>query len=101
LISFSAFSLTAKSCEKTYRKEDTFRRWLNGKRFPKREALAKFVVGLGLDIVTAKELFALHSSPLDPTNNRLDYIIALAIRDKDDIGQFAEDVEKYCDLSIL
>jgi hypothetical protein len=46
-------------------------------------------------------LFALQSNALDCKNNRFDYIVACAIKDKDDIEQFGNDIEKYCGIIIL
>jgi hypothetical protein len=77
-------------------KQDTFRRWLKGTRIGSRISLAKFTVGLGVDIGIAEELFRLSGHPLDCENNRLDFITACAIRDKDDIEQFGNDIKKYC-----
>ena len=82
-------------------KQNTFQKWINGSRNVKRSELAKFVIGLSLDIETANELFALRSHPLDCDGNRFDYIVACAIRDKDDIGQFGEDVYTYCNLQLF
>jgi len=88
---------------KTLIREDTFRKWQSDKikKRPQRHMLAKFAVGLGLDFETTNELFTLHSNALDLKNNRLDYIIACAIKDRDDIEQFCNDVEEYCGLQLL
>lgn len=81
--------------------EDTFRKWLKGSRNMKRSNLAKFIVGFSLDIETADELFALHDHPLDCDGDRFDFIVACAIRDKDDIEQFGNDVLAYCNLQLF
>ena len=82
-------------------KEDTFRRWAKGTREIKRINLAKFIVGLGIGIETAEELFCLSGHALDCKNNRFDFIVAYAINNKDDIEQFGKDVKKYCDIDIF
>jgi hypothetical protein len=83
-------------------KQDTFRRWMKGARNPSKKELAKFVVGLGIEIEITEKLFCLNGHPLNCKENRLDFIVACAIKDKDDIEQFGNDVKKYCDgLSIF
>jgi len=81
-------------------KQNTFQTWSSGRRRTSRLELAKFVVGLSIDIDTADELFALQDHALDCVNNRFDYIVASAIKDRDDIEQFGNDLQKYCGLSI-
>lgn len=81
--------------------EITFQKWLSGARKIERSDLAKFVIGLSLDRETADELFALQSHSLDYENNRFDFIVACAIRDKDDIEQFAKDVFTYCKFQLF
>lgn len=76
--------------------QETFQKWLRGSRKVPRIELAKFVIGLSLDRETADELFSLQSQPLDCDNDRFDFIVACAIRDKDDIEQFGKDVFTYC-----
>ena len=78
-------------------KRNTFQKWLSGNRKISRGMLAKFVVGLELDVEAANELFALHSHGLDPQNNRFDCIIAATLNDGDDIEIFEEEVKKYFD----
>lgn len=86
---------------KTQILEDTFRRWLKGTRKMKRSNLAKLIVGLSVDLETANELFALQNHPLDCDGDRFDFITACAIRDKDDIEQFGNDVLAYCNLQLF
>jgi hypothetical protein len=83
-------------------KQDTFRRWMKGTRNVSKKELVKFVVGLGVEIEITKKLFYLNGHPLNYEKNRLDFIVVCAIRDKDDIEQFGNDVKKYCNgLSIF
>jgi len=82
-------------------KQNTFQSWSSGKRKPSRLELAKFVVGLSVDIDTADELFSLQDHSLDCMSNRFDYIVACAIKDRDDIEQFGNDLQKHCGLSIF
>ena len=86
---------------KTQIKQNTFQKWMNGSRNVSRKELAKFAVGLALDMEIVDELFRMIGHSLDYENNRFDFIVACAIRDKDDIEQFGNDVEKYCGISIF
>ena len=80
---------------RTYIKKNTLQKWMSGIRNIKRESLAKFVVGLSLDVKTADELFLLQSHRLDPENNRFDCLIAASLNDNDAIDVFEEEVKKY------
>jgi hypothetical protein len=82
-------------------KQNTFQKWMNGSRNISRKELAKFVVGLSVDIELADELFVLYGHALNCDNNRFDCVVANAIKDKDDIAQFGEDVETYCNMSLF
>lgn len=77
-------------------KPDTFQKIIR-KRNPKgisRTMLAKFVVGAKVDIKTADTLFLYLGHGLDD-RNRFDYILMCALRDKDDIEIFNDDLMKY------
>jgi len=84
----------------TYIKQDTARKWFNGKNRISRKGLAKFIVGLKIDIDTANELFCLQGHPIN-LQNRFEYIIACAIKNGDSIDDFYDDVLKYCNVDIV
>lgn len=79
--------------------ESLFRKVLNGTRKITRPMLARFIVGLKLDGGQADELFELSGTPLNP-DNALDLIIINAIRDRDEIDDFVDEVIKYTDSKI-
>jgi len=84
----------------TYIKQDTARKWFNGKNRVSRRGLAKFVVGLKIDIDTADELFSLQGHPIS-LRNRFDYIVACSVKNGDGIEDFYDDVLKYCSIDIF
>lgn len=75
-------------------KEDLLRKIFKGKRKVQREVLAKLVVGLKINRRIVDELYDLMGHPLN-TQDRLDKITIQALRDKDDIYTFIEEVDKY------
>lgn len=77
-------------------KQNTFQKWMNGSTTIGRVNLAKFLVGLGIDIDSADELFSLQSHPLNCSGDRFDHIVAKALKDKDEIENFADSVMTYC-----
>lgn len=72
---------------------------LNLKRNIKREMLAKFVVGIGLSLEEAQELFSLLSYPLDASTTRLDAVVVHCIEKRLDIHGFF-DTCKQIDLKV-
>jgi hypothetical protein len=78
-------------------KEDTFRKWANGKRSISKEQLAMFVIGLKIPADKAIELFNLQGNPLN-VNNRFNKIVNNAIRDMDSIDNFLDDLELYLNI---
>lgn len=79
------------SCEIT---ESLFRKLLNGSRVIHKNVLARFIVGLKLDRALADELFYLLGEPLDD-NEVFDHITICAIRDKDDIHHYLDELKTY------
>ncbi|MDE7207111.1 MAG: hypothetical protein K2N90_08160 [Lachnospiraceae bacterium] len=63
---------------------------LNLNRGIKREMLAKFVVGIGLSLEEANELFSLLSYPLNASTTRLDAVVVHCIEQKLDIHGFLD-----------
>lgn len=61
---------------------------LNLNRNIKREMLAKFVVGIGLSLEEANELFSLLSYPLNASTTRLDAVVVHCIENRLDIHGF-------------
>lgn len=77
-------------------KKDTFQKIVrerNGRGIS-RTMLAKFVVGAKVDMDTADQMFLNFGESLD-ARNRFDYILMCALRDKDDIDVFNNDLMKY------
>lgn len=60
----------------------------------KRETLAKFVVGVGLSLEEADDLFSLLGSPLDASTTRLDAVVVHCIQQKLDIYGFLDTCEQ-------
>lgn len=71
---------------------DTMKKALNGRYSITRNFLSKFTVGLKLDLETANSLFRIHSGELNLTND-FDYIVFHALKTKDDIDDFIEELE--------
>mgnify|MGYP001263670392 CR=1 FL=1 len=77
-------------------KHDTFQKILrerNGRNIS-RKMLARFVVGAKVDLDIAEEMFLCLGHPLE-RRNRFDYILMCALRDRDDIDVFNDDLLKY------
>lgn len=72
---------------------ETLKKALNGKYNITRNFLAKFTIGLKLDIEVANELFYNHGGYLSTSNN-CDFLIYHSLRTKDDIDDFIEVFEK-------
>lgn len=72
---------------------------LNLKRNIKREQLAKFVVGIGLSLDEANELFSLLGHPLNASTTRLDAVVVHCIENKLDIHGFF-DTCRQIDLNV-
>ena len=82
--------------EKCNISQDTYKKMQSTKYKNKwtREMLGKLCVGLGMSIDEANELFLLQGGKLNETN-ALDKIIYCALRDKDNIYDFCEEVLEY------
>ena len=78
---------------------DTTKKTVSGRCRVTRRFLAKFCVGLKIDLIEANELFRLHSGELNTTNS-FDYILYHALKDKDDISDFIDEVKRYCHLNL-
>ena len=89
----SLYDFVAEKCNittslyKNMQNEDRANKW-------SRTALGKLCVGLGLTIDEANELFLLQGGKLNETN-ALDKIICCALRDKDNIHDFCDEVLEY------
>ncbi|MDR2180304.1 MAG: hypothetical protein LBP21_08340 [Synergistaceae bacterium] len=81
----------ADQCDIPY---NTYKKYMGLKRPVTRVAIAKFAVGLHLSLDDANRLFRLQGGELNETND-FDYITLHALRDKDNVQDFLEEVEKY------
>lgn len=79
--------------------QDTIKKAINGRYNASRNFLAKFCVGLKLGIEKSNELFRIHSGELSLTND-FDYIIYHALKTKDDIDYFIEEVHEYIGINL-
>lgn len=78
---------------------DTMKKALNGRYKLTRNFLAKFTIGLKLDIEEANELFRKHSGELNLTND-FDYIVYHALKSKDNIDFFLDEVYEYLGINL-
>jgi len=78
---------------------DTYKKAISGDYTLTRNFLAKFTVGLKLEIEQANELFRMHSGELNLTND-FDYIVYHALKTKDDIDFFIDEVYKYTGITL-
>lgn len=78
---------------------DTMKKALNGRYTITRRFLAKFTVGLKLSLDEANLLFTLHSGELNLTND-FDYIIFYALKTKDDIDDFIEEIKSLTGINL-
>lgn len=78
---------------------DTVKKAISGKYKLTRKFLYKFTVGLKLDIELANSLFKEHSGELNITNDA-DYIVYYALKTKDDIGFFIDELYKYTGINL-
>lgn len=85
------FPLVEKQCNIP---EDTMKKMQSGKRRFTREQLAKFCIGFKLPIEKADELFLLQGGRLNLTND-FDFIVYHALKTKDDIEVFCDEVLNY------
>lgn len=72
-----------------------FGRFLSGKYGITKTNLVKFIIGLKLDMNTARELLSLNGTPLEPHVCRFDYIASLAIDDGDELDDFMDELVKF------
>lgn len=81
---------------KTNINPSTMKKYLNlkKKRNISREMMAKFVVGLGLSLEEANEMFYLLSHPLDVSTTRLDAVVVHCIENGLDIYGFFDTCEQ-------
>lgn len=80
--------------------EDTMKKMQSGKRRFTREQLAKFCVGFKLPIEKADELFLLQGGRLNLTND-FDFIVYHALKTKDDIEIFCDEVLNYLHIELM
>lgn len=80
--------------------EDTMKKMQSGKRRFTREQLAKFCVGFKLPIEKADELFLLQGGRLNLTND-FDFIVYHALKTKDDIEIFCDEVLNYLHVELM
>lgn len=78
---------------------DTIKKAINGRYNITRNFLSKFCVGLKLEIEEANELFELQAGELNLTND-FDYIVFHALKTKDNIDYFLEEVYEYTEISL-
>lgn len=78
---------------------DTMKKALNGKYRITRNFLAKFTVGLQIDLAQANEIFRKHSGQLDLTND-FDFIVYHALLSKDGVDDFMEEVDRYLGINL-
>lgn len=78
---------------------DTLKKGIAGKYKVTRNFLAKFCVGLKLDVEKAESLFKQHSGELNLTND-FDYIVYHALLTKDIIDDFIEEVHNYLGINL-
>lgn len=85
------FPLVEKKCNIP---EDTMKKMQSGRRRFTREQLAKFCIGFKLPIEKADDLFLLQGGRLNLTND-FDFIVYHALKTKDDIEVFCDEVLNY------
>lgn len=78
---------------------DSVKKAINGRYKITRNFLSKFTVGLKLEIECANSLFRDHSGELNLTND-FDYIVYHALKTKDDINYFIDEIEKYTGINL-
>lgn len=78
---------------------DTMKKAINGKYKLTRNFLAKFSVGLKLEIELANALFRKHSGELNLTND-FDFIVYNALKTKDDIDFFINELKEYTGINL-
>ena len=78
---------------------DSIKKAINGKYKITRNFLAKFTVGLKLEIEEANTLFREFSGELNLTND-FDYIVYNALKTKDDIDFLINEVEEYTGINL-
>lgn len=78
---------------------DTMKKALNGKYKITRNFLAKFTVGLKLDIEFANSLFKDHSGELNLTND-FDYIVYHALDTGDHIDDFIQEMDDLIGINL-
>lgn len=78
---------------------DTLKKTISGRCNLTRNFLAKFSVGLKLDVCEANKLFLLHSGDLNLTN-AFDFIVYHALISRDGIESFCQEVFKYIGIKL-
>lgn len=79
--------------------EDTLKKAISGKVPATRRFLYKFTVGLQMPLEKANEFFVLCGGALSD-DCAADYICKCALRDKDDIWTFLEEMEQYLGINL-
>lgn len=77
-----------------------FSKYLHAKAPISKTSLVKFIIGLKLDYNEGLELLELNGTPINE-DCRFDYIAMSAIKDKDELEDFDNDLVKYGCKSIL
>lgn len=75
--------------------ESIVRQVLNGKKKITMEFLGRLCVGLKLSVEESKELFEVYGIPLNFDRSYFDAITICAIRDKDDIEDYEDELKRY------
>ena len=69
---------------------------LTGKRAVTADFLGKICVGLSLSAEETDELFKLYGQPLDYNRSLFEAITICAVRDRDSIDSYVNELERYC-----
>ena len=75
--------------------ESTVLKVLNGNRAVTAEFLGRICVGLKLSETETKDLFELYGQPLKYGRSIFESVTICAVRDKDDIDSYVEELEQY------
>lgn len=94
--SFGDYTIIEEACRIP---TDTMKKALSGRYKITRNFLAKFTVGLKLGIDISNSLFKIHSGELNLTND-FDYITYFALKTKDDIDDFIEEIDKFLGINL-
>ena len=76
--------------------DSTVQKVLTGKRAVTSEFLGKICVGLALSPEETDELFKMYGQPLDYERSLFEAITICAVRDRDSIDSYVNELEQYC-----